>query len=262
MISLKKRFLAELIGTFFLVYIGAGAAAITLMISHGTPIANKFNIVIGILGGLADWLAIGLAFGFTVAVLIYAIGHISGCHINPAVTIALWATKKFPSSDVIPYIVAQLIGASIASFLFAASVGMNAVTQGSLGATAPFPGIGYFQAILVEIIGTFLLMLVIMGSAVDRRAAPGFAGIAIGFTVAGVITTIGNITGSSINPARTFGPYLGDWILGGTSLWGYYPIYVIGPIVGAILAAFIYEYISSEEKLPNRGITGENKREL
>ncbi|MEN4005825.1 MAG: MIP/aquaporin family protein [Methanobacteriaceae archaeon] len=260
MVSLKKRFLAELIGTFFLVYIGAGAAVITLMISRGALPPNPFNIGIGVLGGLGDWLAIGLAFGLTVAVLIYALGHISGCHINPAVTIALWATKKFPSADVIPYIVAQLIGASLASFLFAASVGMNAVTTGGLGATAPFPGIGYLQAVLVEAIGTFLLMLVIMGSAVDKRAAPGFAGVAIGFTVAGVITTIGNITGASINPARTFGPYLGNLVLGGANLWVYFPIYVIGPIVGAIIAAFVYEYISSEERLPYRGITGENKK--
>jgi len=262
MISLKKRFLAELIGTFFLVYIGAGAAAITLMISSGAPLPNTFNIGIGSLGGLGDWLAIGLAFGLTVAVLIYAIGHISGCHINPAVTIGLWATRKFPASDVVPYIVAQLIGASLASFLFAASAGMGAVTIGGLGATAPFEGIGYFQAILVEAIGTFLLMLVIMGSAVDKRAAPGFAGIAIGFTVAGVITTIGNITGASINPARTFGPYLGDLVLGGSNLWQYFPIYVVGPIVGAVIAAFVYDYISSEEKLPYRGITGENKSKM
>lgn len=257
MISLTKRFLAELIGTFFLVYIGAGAAVITLMISKGANIPNSFNIGIGTLGGLGDWLAIGLAFGLTVAVLIYAIGHISGCHINPAVTIALWATKKFPSSDVLPYIVAQLIGAALASFLFAFSLGMNAVTIGSLGATAPFPGVGYLQAILVEAIGTFLLMLVIMGCAVDKRATPGFAGIAIGFTVAAVITTVGNITGASINPARTFGPYLGDLVLGGHNLWGYFPIYIIGPIVGAVLAAVIYEYISKDEIIPQSRDTRE-----
>ena len=257
MISLKKRFLTELIGTFFLVFIGAGAAAITLMISGGATPPNAFNIGIGTLGGLGDWLAIGMAFGLTIIVLIYAIGHISGCHINPAVTIALWATKKFPGNEVIPYIVAQLIGASLASFLFAACVGMNAVTVGGLGATAPFEGISYLQAILVEIIGTFLLMLVIMGAGVDRRAVPGFAGISIGFTVAAVITTIGNISGASLNPARTFGPYLGDLVLAGNNLWNYFPIYVIGPIVGAVLAAFIYEYISSEEKLPAEGIIRE-----
>ncbi|MDD1774169.1 MAG: aquaporin family protein [Methanobacterium sp.] len=250
MISLKKRFLAELIGTFFLVFIGAGAAVITLMISNGAVLPNLFNIGIGALGGLGDWLAIGLAFGLTVTVLIYAIGHISGCHINPAVTIALWSTKKFPGNEVIPYIVAQLIGATLGSFLFAAVVGMNAVTVGGLGATAPFEGISYFQAILVELIGTFMLMFVIMGSGIDRRAFPGFAGLSIGFTVAAVITTIGNISGASINPARTFGPYMGDLVLGGTNLWNYFPIYVIGPIVGAVLAAVIYDYISSEEKLP------------
>lgn len=257
MISLKKRFLAEIIGTFFLVFMGAGAAAITLMISKGSVVPNAFNIGIGALGGLGDWLAIGMAFGLTIVVLIYAIGHISGCHINPAVTIALWATKKFPGNEVVPYILAQLIGASLASFLFAASVGMNAVTVGGLGATAPFEGISYYQAILVEIIGTFLLMFVIMGSGVDRRAVPGFAGISIGFTVAAAITTIGNISGASLNPARTFGPYLGDYVLVGNNLWNYFPIYIIGPIVGAVLAAFIYEYISSEEKLPAQKVTRE-----
>jgi glycerol uptake facilitator protein len=259
MVSLKKRFLAELIGTFFLIFMGAGAATITLMISKGSALPNAFNIGIGALGGLGDWLAIGMAFGLTIIVLIYAIGHISGCHINPAVTIALWATKKFPGNEVVPYIVAQLIGASLASFLFAASVGMNAVTVGGLGATAPFEGISYYQAILVETIGTFLLMFVIMGSGVDKRAVPGFAGISIGFTVAAVITTVGNISGASLNPARTFGPYLGDYVLAGNNLWNYFPIYVIGPIVGAVLAAFVYEYISSEEKLPSGDIARERK---
>lgn len=250
MISLKKRFLAELIGTFFLVFIGTGAAVITLMITQGATPPNSFNIGIGALGGLGDWFAIAMAFGLTVTVLIYSIGHISGCHINPAVTIALWATKKFPGKEVAPYVVAQLIGASLASFTFAGVVGMNAVTVGGLGATTPFEGVSYIQAIITEMVGTFLLMFVIMGAAVDKRALPGFAGISIGFTVVAVITTIGNITGASINPARTFGPYLGDLVLGGTNLWNYFPIYVIGPIVGAVLAAFIYDYISSEEKLP------------
>ena len=251
MITLKKRFLAEMIGTFFLVFMGTGAAIITLMITKGAGSPNVFNIGIGALGGLGDWLAIGMAFGLTVTVLIYAIGHISGCHINPAVTIALWATKKFPTNEVIPYVVAQIIGATLGSLALLTVLGMNAVTIGGLGATAPFPGISYSQAILVELIGTFMLMFVIMGSGIDRRAFPGFAGLSIGFTVAAVITTIGNISGASINPARTFGPYLGDWLIGGTNLWNYFPIYIIGPIVGAVLAAFIYDYISSEEKLPD-----------
>ena len=248
MANLTKRMLAEFIGTFFLVFMGAGAAAITLMITKGTTAPNAFNIGIGALGGLADWLAIGLAFGLAITAAIYALGNISGCHINPAVTIGLWSVKKFPGRDVIPYIVSQLAGASVASILFAVIVGMGAVTIGGLGATAPFPGIGYVQAILAEIVGTFLLMLAIMGVAVDRRAPPGFAGLIIGLTVAGVITTVGNISGASLNPARTFGPYLGDSLMGGVNLWIFLPIYIIGPIVGAILAALAYNYMTSEEE--------------
>jgi glycerol uptake facilitator protein len=244
--SLAKRSIAEAVGTFILVYFGAGAAAITLMISQGSSPPNPFNIGIGTLGGLGDWFAIGMAFAIAIAASIYALGRISGAHLNPAVTIALLATRRFSLGDAIPYILAQLVGASVASFLFAASVGMDAVTVGGLGATAPFPGIGYWQAVMVEAIGTFLLMLTIMGVAVDRQAPPGFAGLVIGLVVGGIITTIGNITGSSLNPARTFGPYLGDYILGGNSLWHFFPIYIIGPVAGALIAAFLYDYLSAE----------------
>ena len=244
--SLAKRSIAEAVGTFILVYFGAGAAAITLMISQGSSPPNPFNIGIGTLGGLGDWFAIGMAFAIAIAASIYALGRISGAHLNPAVTIALLATRRFSLGDAIPYILAQLVGASIASFLFAASVGMDAVTIGGLGATAPFPGIGYWQAVMVEAIGTFLLMLTIMGVAVDRQAPPGFAGLVIGLVVGGIITTIGNITGSSLNPARTFGPYIGDYILGGNSLWHFFPIYIIGPVAGALIAAFLYDYLSAE----------------
>lgn len=244
--NLTKRAAAECIGTLFLVYFGAGAAAITLMIASGTNPSTPFNIGIGTLGGLGDWLGIGLAFGFVIAAVIYGLGRVSGAHINPAVTIALWATKRFPTNDMVAYIIAQIIGASLGSLLFAATAGMDAVTIGGLGATAPFPGISYGQAILAEFIGTFILMTVIMGAAVDRNATPGFAGLVIGFTVAGVIVTLGNVSGSSLNPARTFGPYLGDLLLAGTNLWAFFPIYVIGPILGAVCAAFFYDWVSGE----------------
>lgn len=244
--SLAKRCVAELIGTAILVYFGAGAAAITLMISKGSSPPNPFNIGIGALGGLGDWFAIGMAFAIAIAGVIYALGRVSGAHINPAVTIALWATRRFPSSEVIPYIAAQLIGASLGSLLFAASAGSDAVIVGGLGATAPFPGISFGQAVLAEAIGTFLLMLVIMGVAVDERAPQGFAGLVIGLTVGGIITTTGNIAGSSLNPARTFGPYLIDHIMGGPVLWSHYPIYVIGPVLGALVAAFLYDMLAKE----------------
>lgn len=247
MADLLKRACAECIGTLFLVYFGAGAAAITLLIAAGEKTSTPFNVGIGILGGLGDWLAIGLAFGFSIAAVIYGLGRISGAHINPAVTIALWAGKRFPTHDMILYVIAQLIGASLGSLLFTASVGMDAVTIGGLGATTPFPGISYGQAIIAEFIGTFILMMAIMGAAVDRKAPPGFAGLVIGFTVAGVITTLGNVSGASLNPARTFGPYLFDLLLGGSNLWGFFPIYIIGPVAGAICAVFFYDWVSTEE---------------
>ena len=247
MVTLVKRAVAECIGTLFLVYFGAGAAVITLMIASGEKTSTPFNVGIGALGGLGDWIAIGLAFGITIAAVIYGLGRVSGAHINPAVSIALWATKRFPTGDMVYYVFAQIIGASLGSLLFAASVGMDAVTIGGLGATTPFPGISYLQAIGVEFIGTFLLMIAIMGAAVDRNATPGFAGIVIGLTVAGIITTLGNISGASLNPARTFGPYLGDLLLGGSNLWGFFPIYVIGPVLGAVCAALFYDWVSKEE---------------
>ncbi|HPC54823.1 MAG TPA: MIP/aquaporin family protein [Methanolinea sp.] len=244
--DLGKRCIAELAGTALLVYFGAGAAAITLMIARGTNTSTLFNIGIGALGGLGDWFAIGMAFAIVIAAVIYSMGRVSGAHINPAVTIALWATKRFSTGETGAYIVSQLIGAALGSLLFTASAGMDAVTIGGLGATAPFPGIGYGQAILAEAIGTFVLMVVIMGIAVDKRAPPGFAGLVIGLTVGGVITTIGNITGSSLNTARTFGPYLIDSLMGGPDLWVYLPIYIIGPIAGAVIAAFFYDFITGE----------------
>jgi len=246
MATLSTRCIAEGVGTMLLVYFGAGAAAITLMIAAGTKPAAAFNIGIGQLGGLADWFAIGMSFAIIIAAVIYTLGRVSGAHINPAVTIALWATKRFPSGDAVAYIVSQCIGAAVGSLLFFLTVGMGAVTIGGLGATAPFPGIGYGQAILAEAIGTFVLMLVIMGVAVDKRAPPGFAGLVIGLTVGGMITVTGNIAGASLNPARTFGPYLMDFFLGGANLWVFLPIYIIGPVVGAICAAVFYDRIASE----------------
>lgn len=202
--TLLKKCLAELIGTFILVYIGAGAAAITLLLAKGETWQSDFSIGIGALGGLADWLAIGLAFAIAVAASIYIFGHISGCHINPAVTIALWAVKRFPGKEVIPYIISQLIGATLASVLF----------------------------------------VTIMALAVDERTPKHFAGLIIGLVVGAGIITTGNITGASFNPARTFGPYLGNTLFGGPNLWAQFPIYIIGPVIGAIIAAFLYTYIA------------------
>lgn len=246
MASLSTRCIAEGVGTALLVYFGAGAAAMTLMLAAGTKPATPFNVGIGQLGGLGDWFAIGMSFAIILAVVIYTLGRVSGAHLNPAVTIALLVTKRFPAGDTVGYIIAQVIGASIGSLLFFLTAGMDAVTIGGLGATAPFPGIGYSQAILAEAIGTFVLMLAIMGVAVDKRAPPGFAGLVIGLTLGGMITVTGNIAGASLNPARTFGPYLMDMLLGGSNLWAFFPIYIIGPVIGAVLAAVFYDKVTAE----------------
>lgn len=247
MVSLLKRSVAEFIGTMLLVFFGAGAAAMTLMLVEGEETPNTFNIGIGLLGGLGDWLAIGFAFGITVMAVIYTFGRVSGAHINPAVSVALWAKGLFPSTDMVVYVVAQLLGGLAGSLAFAFSVGPEAVLVGGLGATAPFAGITVWEALLAEIIGTFLLMLVIMGAAVDEKATPGFAGIAIGLAVAGIITTIGNISGASINPARSFGPMIADLMLGGPNVVGVYWVYVVGPVSGAVIAAFLYSWIVKED---------------
>jgi glycerol uptake facilitator protein len=239
MISLKRKFVSELLGTFLLVLFGAGVVVVTILMVNGTTTPNSFNIGIT----MADWLGINMVFGIVLAIGIYAFGKISGAHFNPAVTIGLWSVRKFPGKDVIPYITAQLIGAVLAGLAIVACLGMDAVTIGNLGATAPFAGISYIQAIVAEIIGTFVLVLAIMAFAVDKRASPGFAGLIIGFALTCSLTLISNITGGSVNPARTFGPYLANTIMGGANLWGFFPIYVIGPVIGGILAAVMYTYV-------------------
>jgi glycerol uptake facilitator protein len=239
--NITKKFIAELIGTFFLVFFGTGSAVVTLLIDDGV---DHGAAGIGLLGGLGDWLAIGLAFGLTVMACIYLFGKISGAHLNPAVTIGLLVSKNISLIDSVYYIVAQAIGAVLGSLLLFVCLGAPAVTIGGLGATAPGLSVGYIPAMIAECIGTFFLMLVVMGVAVDKKADPGVAGISIGMTVAAVIIVLGAFTGASINPARTFGPYLMDTLLGGANLWGFFPIYLVGPIVGAILAALVYTYLA------------------
>jgi glycerol uptake facilitator protein len=243
--TLSRKCVSEFIGTFILVYIGAGAAAITILLANGESSTSSFmSSGIGALGGLADWLSIGIAFAVAIAGAFYIFGHISGCHINPAVTIALWSVKRLPGKDVAPYIISQLTGATTASISFVAIVGTRAASIGGSGATALFPGVSYLQGLFNEIIISFILMLVIMALAVYGRGSKPFSGLIIGLVVAGGITTTGNISGASFNPARTFGPYVANSLFGGPNLWIQFPIYVIGPIIGTVLAAFVYTYLT------------------
>ena len=241
--NIRKKFFAELLGTFFLVFFGTGSAVVALLVSHSI---DATNVGIGILGGLGDWIAIALVFGLTVMICIYVFGKISGAHLNPAVTIGLFVTKNIDLIDSVYYIVAQVVGACLGSLCLFLCLGGPAVSIGGLGATAPGLGVSYLQAMFAEFLGTFFLMMVVMGVAVDKKAEPGFAGISIGMTVAAVIAVLGAFTGASINPARTFGPYLMDTLLGGANLWAYFPIYLVGPILGAICAAFAYSYLAKD----------------
>jgi MIP family channel proteins len=184
--------------------------------------------------GAVTHLGISIVFGAVVTALIYSLGHISGAHFNPAVTLAFWRGGFFRRSLVMPYILAQVLGAITASGLLRISLG----AIGNLGATMPRNG-DWLQALILETVLTFILMLVIFGSGLDRRAPIGFAGIAIGLTVALEAACMGPITGASMNPARSIAPAL----VGGN--WQYQWVYWLAPIAGAQLAMVTYRHLSN-----------------
>ncbi|GAA5818162.1 MAG: aquaporin family protein [Methanobrevibacter sp. CfCl-M3] len=242
--GLGKKFISELVGTFLLVFFGTGSAV------GAALMANKLvsNGIIGSLGGFTEWLAVSWGFGITAIGVIYVFGKISGGHINPAVTIGLLVTKNISLKDGIYYIKAQFIGAIIASIAVFAVFGEPGVFIGQLGANAPAAGVSYLQGFIAELIGTFFLVLVVMGVAVDKKADPGVYGLSIGFTIGIALTFLGSITGGCINPARGFAPMLIDFLTGGANLFGYYPIFLLGPIIGGIIAALLYDFVAEPNK--------------
>lgn len=212
--TLRTQVLAEFIGTFGLVFAGCGAITIN-----------------AVTGGAIGHIGIALSFGLIVMAMIYAVGHTSGAHINPAVTLALCATRQFPIRQVPAYLTAQFAGAITAAFVLRIMFGNVA----GLGATAPRNGSG--QSLVLELLLTFVLMFVIMAVATDVRAAGQTAAIAIGGTVGLCALFAGPISGASMNPARSIGPAIvsGTW----TGQW----LYVAGPVVGALAGAFVYQLI-------------------
>lgn len=212
-----RETLAEGIGTFILVFAGTGAVMVNDLSSNEVT-----------------HLGISFVFGASVAALIYGMGHLSGAHFNPAVTLGFWASGFFPQERVLPYILAQTLGAIAASTLLLISLGRVA----SLGATVPLNG-NWIQALVLETVLTFILMLVILGSGLDRRAHIGFAGLAIGLTVGLEATFMGPITGASMNPARSLAPAL----VGG--IWQHHWVYWVAPILGAQLAVLVYRQLSN-----------------
>ena len=224
-----KKYFAEMIGTAALVLIGCGSAVI----------AGKY---IGYSG-------IELAFGLTVLVMVYAIGPISGCHINPAITVAMWVADKIKSKDAIFYIIAQCIGGIIgAGILWAIASGnanfslaINGLGQNGYGAHSP-AGYSLLACFIAEVVLTTLFLFVIFG-ATHKDAPKGFAGVAIGFTLV-LIHLVGiPITGTSVNPARSLGPavFVGGAAL--SQLW----LFIIAPIIGGVIAAIIWKYCFEEK---------------
>jgi MIP family channel proteins len=217
-LPIAREVVAEAGGTFILVFIGTGAV-----------IVNQIS------QGAITHLGISMVFGAIVAALIYAIGHISGAHFNPAVTLAFWRSGFFPGDRVVAYILAQCVGAIAASLLLRSTFGNIA----NLGATQPLNG-NWLQSLILETVLTFILMFVIFGSGLDRRAPIGFAGIAIGLTVAVEAAVMGPITGASMNPARSIGPA----VVAG--LWQHHWVYWLAPILGAQLAVVVYRWLSND----------------
>jgi len=223
---------AEFIGTFWLVLGGCGSA----VLAAGFP-----EVGIGLSG-------VSLAFGLTVLTMAYAIGHISGCHLNPAVSVGLWAAGRFPANKLAPYIASQVLGAIAAGgvlYVIASGAAGFDVTHGfaSNGYGAHSPG-GYslLAALVTEVVMTMFFLIVILG-ATDKRAPAGFAPIAIGLALTLIHLISIPVTNTSVNPARSTGValFVGDWAVG--QLW----LFWIAPIAGALLGATVYRWIGNED---------------
>lgn len=228
-----KRYGAEFLGTFWLVLGGCGSAVLA---------ASFPEVGIGLHG-------VSLAFGLTVLTMAFAIGHISGCHLNPAVSIGLWAGGRFPGNQLLPYIVAQVLGGVVAGgvlYTIASGAAGFDVSQGfaSNGYGEHSPG-GYsmMAALLTEVVMTMFFLLIIMG-VTDKRAPAGFAPIAIGLALTLIHLISIPVTNTSVNPARSTGValYVGDWAV--AQLW----LFWLAPIVGAVLGAWAYRLLSSDDK--------------
>lgn len=212
-----KRYLAEAIGTFALVFAGTGAI-----------------VVDDVSGGVVTHVGVALTFGLTVMTMIYAVGDVSGAHLNPAVTLGFWIARRLPGREVGPYVGAQLAGALLAS----GALAVVFADHPSLGATTPGAGLG--AVLVLEVVLTFFLMFVILGVATGAKEKGVMAGVAVGATVALAALFGGPISGASMNPARSLGPALVSGELGG--LW----IYLVCPVVGAALAVLACRGVREE----------------
>jgi glycerol uptake facilitator protein len=223
--SLVQRLVAEFMGTAILVFIGVGSVPATLILNGNAPFT------------MADLGMISLAFGTAVVATVYALGHIGGNHINPAVTLGLAASGKFPWRQVPYYIAAQALGAVLGAATILGVLGKKASDVG-LG-VASYSNISWTQAFTAEFVGTFILVFTVFG-VIHRKAAAGFAGVAIGLVVFAVIIPVAPATGASINPARTFGPMLIQQFAGGSVKWNQIPVYLLAELLAGVAAAVVY----------------------
>lgn len=246
---LTKRCIAELIGTFWLVFGGCGSAVMAAGFPYAaTPDGASNFFGIGFLG-------VSLAFGLTVLTMAYAVGHISGGHFNPAVSFGLWAGKKFPASELLPYIIAQVLGAILAGgliFVIASGraggfelTGDNPLATNGFGDHSP-GGYGLFACFLTEVVLTFIFLLVILGST-DSRAPAGFAPIAIGLCLTLIHLISIPITNTSVNPARSLGVALWVGMFGNPELFSQVWLFWVAPILGAVIAGFVHSAVFTPE---------------
>jgi aquaporin Z len=249
--SLTKRCLAEFIGTFWLVLGGCGSAVIAAAYTaDAAKISENTSFPLGI--GLVG---VSLAFGLTVLTGAYALGHISGGHFNPAVSFGLWAGKRFPGSDLLPYIVSQVIGAVVSAgiiYLIASGKtgfslsGSNPLATNGFGTHSP-GGYTLFACLITEVVMTFMFLLIILG-VTDSRAPKGFAPLAIGFGLTLIHLISIPVTNTSVNPARSTGVAL----FAGVELFSQVWLFWIAPIFGAILAGWLYAAVFSESSMEER----------
>jgi aquaporin Z len=239
-----KKYVAELIGTFWLVLGGCGSAVLAAVFTGEADKIGQFNIGLGFLG-------VSLAFGLTVLTMAYAIGHISGCHLNPAVSFGLWAGNRFSGKDLLPYIVAQVLGAVLGGFvvyLIASGNpdfslgGSNPLATNGFGAHSP-GGYPLVTCLITEVVMTFMFLMIILG-ATDLRAPAGFAPIPIGLGLALIHLISIPVTNTSVNPARSTGVAL----FAGTELVSQLWLFWFAPILGALLAGWLYTNYFAEAR--------------
>jgi glycerol uptake facilitator len=237
--SLGQRAAAETLGTALLVLVGPGSVVATLALAGDAKPA--------ITG--ADLLGISFAFGFIIAAVVYALGKVSGCHINPAITFALAATKRFPWRELPAYWAAQVLGAVLGALAIWGVFAHQAIDLGMGMTSFNEDTTTWAAAILAEGLGTFMLMFAVLGI-VDGRSPSELAGLVIGGAVVAIIMVMGPITGASLNPARAFGPELVSAIGGGPTHWAQLiPVYVLPGLAGAGLAAFVYDFLAEPRKV-------------